>query len=151
SGGNYEPRRKRSEAQILALRMTHGELAIAAITGVLGILWFRALPIVGFVLVTRQTRFGHKALVAATFVAFSLLLRVWELSPLAPILVAYGCFIALSMVVPLGGKLLREGVLTRGGLFAACASVFFVLPALLLPAASKATVLVIGWDLMLSA
>ncbi len=131
--------------------MTLGDAFAATIIGVFGILWFRALPVVGFVVLTKQLGLGRKVLVAAAFAALTLSLRVWRLSPLAPLFLAYGWFIACSMIVPLGGRLLHEAVVTRGGLFAASASAFFVLPALLLPTGSKATVLVLGWDLMLSA
>lgn len=123
---------------------------MTTLDGVLGILWFRTLPIVGFMVVTREVKHGRKALALAAFVGFSFLLRVWRLAPLAPLLIAYGWFIALSMIVPLGGRLLRSEILTRGGLFVACASAFFVFPALLLPGGAKATILVLGWELMLS-
>lgn len=122
----------------------------SAIRDVATVLGFRLLPFLGFVLATRHLGWTYKALVAASAAAVALVANLHELLPLAWVVATYGYFVGVSALVPLLLQPLRSAQLTRGGLFAACAGVFLVLPGLVLPPQARLAALLIGWDLTLS-
>jgi len=114
------------------------------------IAFFRALPVLGFVLLTRRIGLTGKVVVAASTVLLGVAVNVASLLPLFGLLATYTYLIGVAALVPYAVKPLREGALTRGGLFAACAGAFLVLPGLFMPGAARAAAVLLGWDVMLS-
>lgn len=123
----------------------------SAARDVFAVACFRALPIVGFVLATRQIRIGPKLVVGLVAVLTGGIGQVWVVLPLGWLLVVYGYFVIVGALVPLGVPALRSGMLTRSGLFAASAGSFLILPGLFAPESVRTAALLIGWDLALSA
>jgi hypothetical protein len=93
---------------------------------------------------------GARARAVATYAVAALALGVWTGATIAMLLAAYAYFAIAGACVPRVARALRAGRTTRFGVFAAATFAFLVAPALLLPEAGRATVLVIGWDLVLS-
>jgi len=111
---------------------------------------FRALPMVGAALASRQLATRAKLLLGMVFCAAVLALRRAEPTALDGLAFAYAYLVLACACVPSLARALRAGSATDGGVFVAGVAVFFVLPALLWPKAARLAALVLGWDLMLS-
>jgi hypothetical protein len=132
------------------MRMT-GALYAAACRDVAGILVARAIPCVGYALATRHVRLLAKLGIATICIALTLTLDHDATRQLATIVLWYGYFIAVSTVVPLVARQLRDRRMTPGAVFVWSACVFVGLPSLLSPSEAVATIAVaLGWDMMLA-
>jgi hypothetical protein len=77
----------------------------------------------------------------------------WELSRVLLLLLAYAHFALVASALPRLSRFLRNRVMTRGAVFAICASAFLVFPGLIWPTSSstRSDALILGWDFMLAA
>lgn len=124
-------------------------LQIAA-RDVAGSVCLRTIPVVAFVCVTRRLALGAKVAVLLGVLATGALLRVQDSLQLGWVLGAYAYLVVLCSLVPWAAGRLEAGVLTRGGLFVAAATVFFIVPVLTWPTVEKSVALGLGWELTLS-
>jgi hypothetical protein len=129
--------------------VSHVDVAGAA-RGVAAIFSFRSLPMVGALLLAPGARAGVRVSAAAVYAAAAIALGAWTGATIGVLLAAYAYFALAGACAPEVARALRAGNTTRFGVLAAATFAFLVAPALLLPEAGRATVLVIGWDLVLS-
>jgi D-alanyl-lipoteichoic acid acyltransferase DltB (MBOAT superfamily) len=132
------------------LSVLEGVSLAAATRDVVSMVGFRVLPVLGYLVVTRQLGIAPKILVLASAALVFILTDVPGLIPLGWIAAVYGYFVVASALVPFAVQSLRQKALTRGGLFVAAGAAFLVLPGLFFPEAARGAALLIGWDLALA-
>lgn len=114
---------------------------------------FRLQPFVLFACAGRSVPLRGRLLALAGYGGFAALGLRLGADPfgIAAAWLALGYFALLVPVVRGARDYLRAGLLDRTGLFLLCMLGFMTFPALVAPPAYVATVLILGWDLMLSA
>ena len=133
--------------------MAHGWAAqtLALSQTVLILLCFRTAPMVGWLAFMPRQTLGARTTGAVTFGILMAVAAQMRGAVIGHMLVGYAYFAALGCCVPKVTSLVRRGHMTYGAAFALCAIGFFVLPSVLVRPAYVTALLVIGWDLMLSA
>src|SRR5262245_61258219 len=116
---------------------------LAALDDVVLVAWFRALPVCGAAWTSRELGRGVKLALGVAVLGTAL--HLGREATLLWLAAAYGYFAAAACALPAVAGALRAGALTRDAFFAGCVLVFFILPALVLPASARAAVLILGW------
>jgi hypothetical protein len=112
---------------------------------------FRSLPVVAYFLIAKRVSVPFKS--AAALISIALAGACYEraLLPLPKLVVAYTYLLLATALVPRAALWLRRGWLSQGAIFVGAATFFFVVPAIALTSDVKGALLVIGWDITLSA
>lgn len=115
------------------------------------VLCFRMLPPSVYAIFSTRSPWNVRLTAGIMTLWVLIVATVGHFFAVAWLIPVYGYLLLTCCCLPFAADCLRNGWVGKVGIFIACAAVFLVLPGMLLPGASKAAALVLGWDLMLRA